>query len=363
MGSFIVEFWSRVFEFPQYISPNWWLKQLLPAASDSYRFVDAWVLGRFFGSAVLYVATAPPSLRWLESIAVAYGGLMVIEAFFYEINVLIFGGYRAAKRGEPHNVLSHRRLVITSLMNYAAIIFWFALFYRHWQHRFVVELSHHADRILTWLALSFNTMTGFGHVQVEATTQWADGLLLLQTAIGVAMALLIVVSFVRLLPKPGTKDPWEARAGSMGEGSLNELARMGKERNMTGKDELRCALGDDLCSLAAGMVALGMWRAVKPERTSDKALPYALAAILGSMAIGAVCLGFAYQFFSIIASGDLARPLSAGDWILLGASPGWIFLVIGCLLVSAGLAMAAVAAISRRSVTDPQQLEEENEED
>ena len=44
---------------------------------------------------------------------------------------------------------------------------------------------------------------------MPATETWTILLTLAQSAIGISMALLILVSFVRLLPQPGTKTPFE----------------------------------------------------------------------------------------------------------------------------------------------------------
>ncbi len=343
MGSFIVEFWSRVFDLPRYISPHWWIGQVFPGLMGSYTFVDAWVLGHFFGAVMLYLTTAARPLHWLESIAVLYGVLMVIEAVFYETNLLVFNAYREAKRGRPYSVLSHRRLVITSLQNYTAIIFWFALFYRHWQYLYTVKPSHGTDRILTWLALSFKTMTGFGHVQVEATTLWAGALLLVQGAIGVSMALLIVVSFVRLLPKPGTKDLSESATPPNDEQSLIELLKMRKDGNMSDKDQSKDPF-DMLCWVLAASVAARLPKAIETDKPTDRAKPYALTAILGSLAIGALCLGFAYQLLSNGTVLQLHRRAPIGAWTAAYACPGWVLLAIGCVLVGGGFLMAAVLA-------------------
>ena len=317
LGSFIVEFWSCVFQLPQYISPFWWIRQLFPRASDSYQFVDAWVLGRFFGAILLYLATATPPLQWLESIAVAYGGLMVVEALFYEADLLVFHGYRSAKKGELHSVLSHRRLVITSLQNYCAIIFWFALFYRHWDAWFAVKGSHGVDRVVTWLALSFKTMTGLGHISVEATTLWADILLLAQAAIGVSMALLIVVSFVRLLPKPGTKAYWESPR--YWPHTRRVIQPSTRERS--------------------GIVS------------EKKEPPYAIAAIIGSLTVGAINLGFAYQLFSHGGMAALHGHPPLGAWTCANAWPAVLFFVLGVALVGSGIGLAVYALRSHRAST------------
>ncbi len=213
--SFIVEWWSRAFSLHNYVSPHWWLVKLIPTIRDSYRFVDAWVLGHFLGSIFLFLTTSAESLRWLEWAAVRYGGLIVIEGFLYEVDILVFSGYRAAKKRKWQRVLSHRRLVITALQNYVGIIVWFALFYRHWSSGFAALTSAPGASSaatgpwLTWLWLSFCTMTSFGDPPVAPTETWTLLLTLVQSVIGVFMALLVVVSFVRLLPEPGSKTRFE----------------------------------------------------------------------------------------------------------------------------------------------------------
>jgi len=206
-GSFIVEWWSRLLDVSYYVSPHWWLRNLVPPIDRSYRFVDAWVIGHFLVSILLFVATAADRLWWLEWLGIRYGALIVVEGFFYEVDLLLFQGYRAAKERTWQRVLSHRRLVVTSLQNYVAIIFWFALFYRHWSTGFTPSSDMASIPIhpwLTWLRLSLNTMTSFGQAPMVPTETWTILLTMAQTAIGVFMALLIVVSSVRLLPQPGS---------------------------------------------------------------------------------------------------------------------------------------------------------------
>lgn len=206
--SFIVEWWSRILCLRQFISPHWWLVKLIPSLEGSYRFVDSWVLGHFLGSIFLFLATSAQTLRGIEWLAVRYGGFIVIEGFFYEVDLLLFGGYRKAKKGKWYRVLSHRRLVLTSLLKYVSMVFWFAIFYRHWASGFTTAV---ADQPLTWLTLSFYTMTNFGASSIAPTQTWTALLTLAQSAIGVSMALLIVVSFVRLLPEPGSKTRFEQK--------------------------------------------------------------------------------------------------------------------------------------------------------
>jgi len=174
-------------------------------------------------------------------------------------------------------------------------------------------------------------MTGLGHISVEATTLWADILLLAQAAIGVSMALLIVVSFVRLLPKPGTKDYWESSGSTLEERSLAQGAKMGRDGKMPGKNEPQCTLDDTLRAVVTGTIALALWRATKPPEATDKQRSYALAAIVGSLATGALSLGFAYQLFSMAADASAASS----------------FFMLGGLLVAIGVGLAVCFFVSQ----------------
>lgn len=222
--SFIVGWWSRIFYGLRVISPHFWLSKCIrkanPTWRESYGFTDLWVLGNFLASALLFELGCIASLDWIEWVAVRYGGLMVVEAFVYEINLLVFGGHRAAKsnmsggmraprRPLKLRVLSFRRLMVMSLQNYVAIIFWFALFYRHWSSSFKPSMSVPVDSFATWLNLSFSTMTTFGYATVSPNDTWAILLTLAQSGIGVFMALLILASFISLLPPPMTMDKSE----------------------------------------------------------------------------------------------------------------------------------------------------------
>lgn len=176
-------------------------------------------MANFLGSVILFLICAVPGLRWLELICIGYGPFRVVEAFVYQINVLVFnpyrrakrrvfGGFRAPKKPGWRPVLSLRRLVVMSLQNYAEIIFWFALFYRHWGSWFkpIDALAIPLDPFLTWLNLSFATMTTFGYPSVSPARTCGIFLILAQSAIGVFMALLILAGFISLLPPHKTRD-------------------------------------------------------------------------------------------------------------------------------------------------------------
>jgi hypothetical protein len=80
---FLRQWWSWVFGKLDWIRPHRWVTECVrlckPDWKESYAFTDARVLGHFLGSIFLYVICAPPSMRWLQPIAVGYGALAVAE--------------------------------------------------------------------------------------------------------------------------------------------------------------------------------------------------------------------------------------------------------------------------------------------
>ena len=208
MKSFIVEAWSKVFSILRWISPFQIIRILIPATRGSYRFVDGWVLGNLLLSIVLFLICSAPSLRWWEAIAIGYGGLRVSEVFIYQINVLLFDEYRARKAGKTYALRGFRRLVILLLHNYVEIIFWFALFYRNLDWAFETGKIT-LDSFLGSLNFSFVTMTTFGYSTIFPKETLGGILTLIQSVIGLFMALLILARFISLIPTPQTLDEFE----------------------------------------------------------------------------------------------------------------------------------------------------------
>lgn len=221
MKSFIVECWSKIFNGLGKVSLFWLVRKKSPAARESYRFVEGWVLGHLLLSIALLLICWALNLHWGEAIAtgaVIYGGLRVIEVLVYLINVLLFDEYRARKEEHrlrkegityaPYALRGYRRIVILLLHNYAEIIFWFALFYRNldWAFQtFRVSLNS----FFAALNFSFVTMTKFGYTTIYPKETLGDILTLIQSAIGLFMILLILARFISLLPKPKTLDEFE----------------------------------------------------------------------------------------------------------------------------------------------------------
>jgi len=208
MKSFIVERWSKVFSILRWISPFQIIRILIPATKGSYRFVDGWVLGNLLLSIVLLLMCSAPDLHWGEAIAIGYGGIRVFEVFIYQINVLLFDEYRARKAGKSYALRGFRRLVILLLHNYVEIIFWFALFYRNLGWAFETGQTT-LDSFLVSLNFSFVTMTTFGYSTIFPKETLGDILTLIQSVIGLFMALLILARFISLIPTPETLDEFE----------------------------------------------------------------------------------------------------------------------------------------------------------
>ncbi len=211
--SFIVEFWSRVFDLLSWLSPFKWVRCLFPRARQSYMFVDSWVSGHLLLSAVMLAVLHWSGLRWWEAIFLVYGGLRVFEVVIYQVNVLLFDEYRTRKRGEKYALRGYRRIVTLLLMNYGEIIFWFALFYRnldwHFNSSGVVLNS-----FLQSLNLSFVTMTTFGFTSITPHDGFANVLVFIHSAIGLFMVLLVLARFIAVLPQPESMDEIEKEESS-----------------------------------------------------------------------------------------------------------------------------------------------------
>ena len=208
MKSFVVDLWSKVFCIPGWISPFQVIRCLIPATKGSYGFVDGWVLGNLLLSVVLLLVCTTSNLPWWEAIAIGYGAIRVFETVIYQINVLLFDEYRAKKAGKPYAVRGFRRIVILLLHNYVEMIFWFALFYRSLDWAFETA-GVSLDSFLVSLKFSFVTMTTFGYTSISPKETWGDLLVIVQSAIGLFMALLILARFISLLPRPQTMDEFE----------------------------------------------------------------------------------------------------------------------------------------------------------
>lgn len=211
--SFIVSLWGRVFDVLGCISFFWVIQKLFPRISQSYTFVEWWVLfwGAFSITFLLTVGWWHCAPTILVCILTIIGGLRVAEIVIYQINVLLLDEWRTKQNPElpPYAVRGYRRLVILTLHNYIEILFWFAAFYVIEGGRF-----HTADAGLSLSSVSgafyhsMLTMTtlGYGDI-IPLSGEWVAAFLCsAQTLIGVFLAVVVFARVVALVPKPLTMD-------------------------------------------------------------------------------------------------------------------------------------------------------------
>jgi len=94
------------------------------------------------------------------------------------------------------------------LHNYLEVVIWFALFYLSFNYAFD-NAALKMNTITQSIAFSFSTITSFGYATTFPISRLGHVLTILESTIGVFMALIILARFVSLLPKPKTKDELE----------------------------------------------------------------------------------------------------------------------------------------------------------
>jgi len=210
--SFTVELWSRFFDCLGKISLSrlvrWIVSKKFPSIKESYLFVDYWVLGNLLLSFILLSVLTAPNLPWYEVIFLTYAIFRVFEVIIYQINVLLFDEYRAKKKGQEYALRGYRRIVILVLNNYLEVMFWFALIYRNITWAFESN-GVCLNSFFQSLNLSFVTMTTFGHTDIVPKNGLGGFLVLIQSAVGLFMALVVLARIIGLLPTPKTKDEFE----------------------------------------------------------------------------------------------------------------------------------------------------------
>ena len=205
----ILDGWARLFARLQKGVLLYHLGKRFPTIGRSYGFTDLWVVFRLVLSVFFLLLSGLPGRHPLEMLLIIIGAYSVFEALVVQVNVLVFGGYLAGKKGLKHRVKGYRRLVLTSLHNYAEIIVWFALFYRNLECCLRASQDLPINSFVVSLNFSFVTMTTFGHSDIKPTNWIGVVLTLVQATIGLLMVLLILSGFIGLLPPPFTKDKGE----------------------------------------------------------------------------------------------------------------------------------------------------------
>lgn len=195
--SFIVGFWSQIFKYLGLISLLWVINKFVKSARDSHIFIDAWVLGHFGLSIIIFLFYSFLDIPG-EVAFVIYGFIRVFELFIYQVNVILFNKYRAERAKKPFGDLDFRRSVILIFLSFIETIFWFALAYNCFNWMLDSSASNVINPLL-YLSFSINTMTTFGHTTFSPSGLLGYLVTIIQSAIGLIMILLILAPFISLL--------------------------------------------------------------------------------------------------------------------------------------------------------------------
>lgn len=172
-------------------------------------FVEGLVLGNLIVSFILLCFWPLVSYHCWKDIVVLYAIIRIFEIVIIQINLLLFDWYRKEKEREEYHVRGYLRILILLLHNYAEIVFWFAILYLNWNWAFY-NMGLALDPLVA-LNYSFATMTTFGHTVIIITENVGYLLTLIQSVIGLFMALLILARFISFIPRPPTSDKIEKR--------------------------------------------------------------------------------------------------------------------------------------------------------
>jgi hypothetical protein len=208
METFIVKFWSKVFELLSWISPFRWICSIFKKPTRSYFFVDVWVTTHVIFVLLLLTLSSPGSSSSFRFILILYGSLRTFEILIYQINVMFFDEYRTKNAGREYAIKGYRRLVILLLQNYLEIIFWYAFAYSTFNTSFLNN-NISLNTTLQALALSFNAMTSFGLTIFQPVNMMGFFLYFSQAAIGVFMVVTILAKFIAIIPQPKSLDELE----------------------------------------------------------------------------------------------------------------------------------------------------------
>lgn len=210
MPSFIVEFWSQIFNMLAKISVFSLVRMKCPKTRNE-RFVDIWVLSHIALSLVALLVAAYSPYPIFGYLFMGYGFLRTFEIVVYQTNVLLFDEYRAVKANKDYQLTGYRRMVLLLLHNYFEIIFWLACTYTvmaaDFEHKFLPGTGTFFGGIYS----SFITMTTFGEFDLLPKTTFAAFILLFHATVGLFMTLLSLARFISLIPAPKTRDAVEIK--------------------------------------------------------------------------------------------------------------------------------------------------------
>ena len=203
MHSFIVPLTERFLQVLIKISLFGFLRKCLfkHKWSNSYAFVDMWVLGNFALSFVaVYIYALIPYI-WIRWLFIGFGLLRVFELVVYQLNVLVVDQFN----NPDYAVGGYRRLLILSLINYLEVLAWFTFFYLNWASSFKDDYSVLASGTGA-IYYSLVTMSTLGYGEVTPLHGSTRALVTMQTIIGMFLIILIISRVMSYLPKPRSLD-------------------------------------------------------------------------------------------------------------------------------------------------------------
>ena len=195
MESRVVECYCKLFEKLAWISILKWLEEKIPRLYRNKGFIDIWAVGHFYLSLLCLTVIPINKIIWI------YGCVRIFEVINVQINLLLFDQFRAEGKKKPYFVTSFTRTVLLLIHNYLEIVVWFALVY-HTFYYFFETINISLNTVLGSLYFSLVTMTTLGYGDITPKTQWGTLIVIIQTLIGIFMALLLLARFVALLPRP-----------------------------------------------------------------------------------------------------------------------------------------------------------------
>jgi hypothetical protein len=226
--SFILRVFPTLFYVLHHVSPTFLANKLYfePRKKDDKVWVEGYVLLNTLLSFLMFFFWF--DIRYSCLLGFAYWGVFrVFDILIVQANALLFDYYRVTRariqqsnkklsdsidkeKPEPYVIQGYTRITILLLLNYAEIILWFSVFYLYLSSYFAFDFAPFGR--LSSLSFSFYTMTTFGHFG-NVTINYPLGykLTLIQAAIGLFMALLILSRFIGLLPRAPTSDKVEKK--------------------------------------------------------------------------------------------------------------------------------------------------------
>ena len=204
--SFIVNFWEIVFKILGRFSIYSLIRAIFPNMTNTSLFSEIWAFFNLIFSIVSIPIIIYTEVKLVEYIMVIYALLRIFEVTVYQINVLLFDEYRAAKKNLQYVLTGYRRVVILIIQNYFEIIFWFASEYVFFHDIFSFNVSGTHQSVFGAIYTSFVVMTSFGFYNVIPLSLLAYSLLIFQAITGLFMTLLSLSRFISLIPNPKSLD-------------------------------------------------------------------------------------------------------------------------------------------------------------